>query len=119
MDPNSNLYNLDTLKSMIGPDDRFIKDFVELFLTTSSQTLKEINNSFSDKNYEVLGSLAHKLKSSVDLMNIESLKQDVRQIEKIGHGGIQPDELPALITNLNQVMNRVFEQLKKEFQLVS
>lgn len=116
MDESVKLYNLDNLISMIGSDSESIKEFVDLFLDTSVQTMNELNSSYEAENISQVGAMAHKLKSSIDLMGISSLKTDIRSIEKIGKELKNVNMLKELISNLNQVLQLVHKQMKEEFK---
>lgn len=108
-------YDLTNLKKMVGDEESSIKNFVEMFLKLSATTLVEINNSYEAKDYVKMGTLAHKLKASIDLMGIIELKEDIRSIEKNGKNEENLADLPVLIEKLNFILDEVFIQLKDDF----
>lgn len=112
MDNNS--YNLSHLINMIGDDQDSIKEFVALFIETSTVTLSELNEAFEQKNYSLMGSLAHKLKSSIDLMGIDSLKSEIRKIERIGKEMYGFEDLPELVKKLNEVLKTVHQAMNND-----
>ncbi|HPD64642.1 MAG TPA: Hpt domain-containing protein [Bacteroidia bacterium] len=111
---NNKIYDLANLKSMIGDDETAIKEFVSLFIETSAETLEELNQAFQSKDFSQVGSLAHKLKSSIDLMGIESLKEEIRKIERIGKEMTDLELLPTLIEKLNDGIEIARNEMKKD-----
>jgi hypothetical protein len=69
------------------------------------------------KNWEQVGKLAHKLKSTIDTMCINSLKDDIRLIEKNGKDKNNIESIPVLVAKADKVISQVTEQLKAEFKL--
>ena len=57
---------------------------------------------------------AHKLKSSIDIFNIDDLKYDIRDLEKFGNEEIKLDEIPALLEKINQIIPKAVEQIRLE-----
>jgi len=110
-------YNLSNLKNMVGDDPDVILEFINLFVDTSAQTLSDLNNAHNAKDYPTVGSLAHKLKSSVDLMGIESLYDTIRIIERSGKEQINIPSLPDHFSKLNDVLEIVYRQMKTDFNL--
>ncbi|MBE9481981.1 MAG: hypothetical protein IMY69_09825 [Bacteroidetes bacterium] len=58
---------------------------------------------------------SHKLKSSIDNFSINELKSEIRLIENISKEKSKLEELPQLINNLNDIMNRVIQKVKEDF----
>ncbi len=105
-------YNLTNLKNMIGENDEAIKNFVQLFIQTSTQQSDEISSALDVQDYETVGAIAHKLKSSINLLGIKELENDIKVIEKSAKELINTHELPALILKMKRVLKVVNEQLK-------
>jgi HPt (histidine-containing phosphotransfer) domain-containing protein len=99
---------------MIGADKVALQEFVKLFLETSAETMDELNSSFDSKDYGQVGAMAHKLKSSIDLMGIESLKTDIRTIERIGKDQDDIESLNDLIPKLSSTLKQVYIQMEHE-----
>ena len=111
------LYALDNLKNMIGDDESTIKEFIQVFIDQSKQSLELLNKKLEEKNFLEVGKLAHKLKSSIDLMRIEKLRNVVRETETIGKEG-QPNELlNENVSYINEILEQVIYQINKDFKL--
>src|SRR6202000_2586142 len=75
------LYDLTMVQSVSGGDEGFIKKMVALFIETVPQNIQELNKGLQTENWDHVGKMAHKLKSTVDSMGIQSIRQDIRAVE--------------------------------------
>ncbi|RYY17117.1 MAG: PAS domain-containing hybrid sensor histidine kinase/response regulator, partial [Chitinophagaceae bacterium] len=120
-DPNpavsEKLYNLSMVEAISGGDQDFVKRMIQLFLDTMPEALNDIETATREQRWEPLSKLAHKLKSTIDSMGIENLKQLVRTIETNGKTGVNTGEIPILVQNLVATMKLCMEQIKKDYSL--
>ena len=78
----SKLFDLSTLKEMLDDDNAAMNMMLTKFVELSPKLLEEINNSFENRNFERVKKIAHEMKPSIDILNIEDLKSEIRLIEK-------------------------------------
>ena len=109
------LYNLSKIKAFVGNNKKVIDNIIDIFLHNSPEMLSIINKGFDEKNYNKISFYSHKLKSSIDSFSINELKSEIRLIEKISKEKSNLEELPQLINNLNDTMNRVIQKVKEDF----
>lgn len=106
-------YNLDSLKEMAQGNEDFIKNMINVFLEHTPPILDQMNDSFLMGDLKKVGELAHQIKPSIDLMGIESLHQEVRDIELKGKNE-NIDGLSEQVKQLTTVLRDVFSTMKKE-----
>ena len=106
-------YNLDGLKEMAQGNEDFIKNMINVFLEHTPPILEEVNQAFKQGDLQKVGELAHQIKPSIDLMGIESLHQEIRDIEQKGKKDTV-EGLDEQIKNLNTVLTEVFDTMKTE-----
>ncbi len=111
------LYDLALVDDLAQGNADFIKSLVEIFIDTIPPTSKEMVEACELKNWEQTGKLAHKLKSTIDTMQIISAKDDIRTIEMNGKNAQQTDTLLYLTKRIDAIIQRTTEQLKEEFSL--
>jgi CheY-like chemotaxis protein/HPt (histidine-containing phosphotransfer) domain-containing protein len=111
------LYDLALVDDLAQGNAEFIKSLVQIFIDTVPSTAKEMAETCEQRDWEQTGKLAHKLKSTIDTMQIVSAKDDIRTIEMSGKNGQQIDALPYLVKRINLIIERATEQLKEEFSL--
>jgi CheY-like chemotaxis protein len=112
--PLENLYDLNKLKNTFEGNEMMVKKMVKMFLEKTPGLLAEIHQQSEDENYEQLSRVAHKLKSSLNLMGINPAMDTIRAIEKNAAELTHIEELPALVNYLTQICEQVFELLKAE-----
>lgn len=112
--PSGKLYDLSMVEAISGGDKSFIQRMLQLFLDTVPATLTDLKKTCDSGDWAMLSKHAHKLKSTIDSMNIDSLKQDIRTVESTAKTNGDPAELKRLTTRVLTVMNDVMKQVKAE-----
>ncbi|MBL7922241.1 MAG: PAS domain S-box protein [Bacteroidia bacterium] len=113
-DVTTKLYDLDKLKELSRGDEKFIKKMISLFIEQAKVSLNEINSAYQINDHDSIHKVAHRLKPSIDNMDIDSLKKEVRELEGIVKNPIPGNELKLLIEYLNTTLTKVLEALPQE-----
>lgn len=108
------LYDFKLVEEISGGDQEFVKRMMGMFVETVPQLLAELQLSVQEKAWDRTWKTAHRMKSTIDSMNIRSIKQEIRQIEANGKQQVQLDELPMLTDKVARVLEACFEAVKKE-----
>lgn len=108
------LYDLSKLREMAGDDEAFVVRMVRMFLEQTPESLNNINQQYETGDLTQVRKLSHKMKPSIDFMGVESLKNEVRQIEAIADEGDPNNALPELLEKLNRIGLQVCIQLEQE-----
>jgi hypothetical protein len=58
--------------------------------------------------------MAHKLKSTIDSMGIRSLHSQIRNVEQQAKKGEHPEQMPAMVGQVEAVVSVCIEQLRAE-----
>ena len=111
------LYDLTKIKAFVQNNKNVIKNLINIFLNNTPEMLAIINKGLEEKDYNKISYYSHKLKSSIDNFNINELKTEIRLIEKYSSQESNIEELPQLIENLNNVLNKVIQKIKEDFDL--
>jgi len=111
------LYDLSMVRSVSGGDEAFIKKMVQLFIDTVPPGLADLKEAMATAQWQKMGKVAHKLKSTIDSIGISSLHEDIRFIESSGKHERDTDKLSPLVDNVTNVINKCIEQLKHDFSL--
>ncbi|MGZ5134525.1 MAG: response regulator [Flavitalea sp.] len=115
--PTEKLYDLTMIHGLSGGDEAFIKQMVELFVDTMPASMKELQATIDGKEWEAMGKLAHKLKSTTGSMGMNSIKDEVRAVEQNCKKTENLEATPALATKVITVINQTVDQLKNDFDL--
>jgi len=71
----------DYLDMVTGGDEGLTKELVEMFREQVAEMYDEMKTHLENKNYRALGDLAHKAKSSVAIMGMDSLAEMLKSFE--------------------------------------
>lgn len=116
-DPDNALYDLTLVKAISGGDNSFVKSMIMLFLETVPGILEQMQVACQGKDWQLTSKLAHKLKSTIDSMNIYQLQDLIRKIESDGKKGENIDQIPAAVRLLQKGMNDCIRQVKSDFAI--
>jgi CheY-like chemotaxis protein len=108
------LYDLTMIQSVSGGDQEFIKKMILLFIETVPGNVRELVHGVEQQNWDQVGKMAHKLKSTVDSMGINSIREDIRQVENDAKQKKQLDQIPDLVCKIETDINRCIDLLKTE-----
>jgi HPt (histidine-containing phosphotransfer) domain-containing protein len=73
--------NSEYLDSVSGGDPDLVNELVTMFKEQSREIYDEMNKLLAEKNFSMLGLLAHKAKSSVAIMGMNSLADMLKTFE--------------------------------------
>lgn len=92
------MYNLESLRDISRGNEVFVQKMIRLFCEQTPLLIKEMKTAWKEKNLTLMGSIAHKIKPSIDNLNIHSLKQVIRDIETAGKEQKETWNLEELLT---------------------
>ncbi len=116
-EPEEKLYNLADLKLIQKDDEGFVKNIVGLFINNVPKNASEMVIACDNSDWERVYFLAHKMKSSIDLVNIESIKSDIRRVELNAKTRQNLEEIPEKAALINTVVEKAAAQMKEELGL--
>lgn len=105
------LYKLDMLEKISRGNEAFVSKMIDLFIQQTPVAVKEIKEAYESGDFTKVKSVAHKMKPSIDNMEIASLVSDIRQIEALALQGKRSEELGILISKLDEVIEKVVTDL--------
>ena len=108
------LYDLVRLENLAAGNQQFITKMIQMFLDHTPPMLDEMLQAYANGKLSVVKSIAHRIKPSVDTLNIIDTKDDIRAIEKLAHTQIDSQELNELIQKTVSKLKLVCEALKAE-----
>jgi len=109
------LYNLSLVNDLAEGNQDFIKSLIQIFIDNTPADCAAMLAAVEIQDWEQAGKLSHKLKSTVDTMQIASIKEDVRFIELNGKHKTNIEQIPAIAQKVNEVITVTTTQLKAEF----
>ena len=100
------------LDSVTDGDTKFKKELIDVFIQQMPTLIVGLEKSLQEKDYKQLSAIAHKTKSSVALMGIESLRADMAELEQKAKTGDDEDCYKRIVTNFISVSTEVLAEIE-------
>lgn len=110
---NSQLYDLSGLQEIHQNDESFIRIIKDAFINHTPSDANKMLNACNTGDWAQVSFLAHKLKSSIDILKIMSIRDDIRIIELNAKKQVELTELPHLIQKVNIVVAMTVKQMNE------
>ena len=107
------LYDLHKLSIMSNEDQIFINKMLKIFVTTIPLELDKMCLQFKEKKYLEIGRIAHKIKPSIDHLDIDSMKVRIRDIESFHYQKDSIESLKILLDDTIEILSLVVDQINK------
>ena len=111
------LYDLTLVNQVAKGNAVFIKKLCAAFVTGSREAMAEMSHAIQANNWSEVSRLAHKVKSTIDTMNIVEAKVLIREIEALAIQQQSLEQVPVLLSRLQEMINAVSAQLNADFDL--
>ncbi len=112
----SKLTNLDYLRELSENNESFFKDFINLFLTNTPETLNDLNTNLEKQNWEGVRQAAHKVKPSLNYLGLKDAQKVAATIEEYAVAKSNLEAIPKLVTELNNICKTAFIELEHELK---
>lgn len=89
--------DLSYLQSMSGNDNKFIREMVDIFREQIGEYSSEMPRLLEASDFENLSKIAHKAKSSVAVMGMNSEAELLKELELKSHEGIDTQSYKGMI----------------------
>ncbi|MBL0339687.1 MAG: Hpt domain-containing protein [Bacteroidetes bacterium] len=106
--------DLTFLKSFTKDDSAKISKYVNMFLDSAPKALEQMNQQLSVADWPSLKISAHSMKSQLRYMGMAAAEQLAITIERSSSEQTALDQLPQVLTKLNEIMTEAFVELKSE-----
>ncbi len=107
------LYSLEKLRNISNKNEAFVTKMVNIFCEQTPILLADMLDAMRSSNLEKIGNIAHKIKPSIDNLDIHRLKQVIRDIERTAKEG-NHTALHPLVAEVEITLVNVIQQLRME-----
>ncbi|MBX0335024.1 PAS domain S-box protein [Pontibacter sp. HSC-14F20] len=111
------LYSMEVIQKMSHNNEAFMNRARQLFADTIPVTVRDMQKALEQEDWKTVSALAHKVKSTIDTMKIESLKEAVRFVEANAKLEANLPEVRAGVNKIRRVLLRVVDQISAEISL--
>lgn len=103
--------DLSYLKNMSAGNKDLILEMIGLFKTQIDEFSQEMDELYEKKEYESLGRLAHKAKSSISIMGLDKLSVELKNFENLAKTGENVEEYPKFIASFKKQTSEALDEL--------
>ncbi len=103
--------NLSYLKSVAENDNNIIIEFINIFKSQVPEFIKELNTAYNAKDWQTLGAVAHRAKSSVAMLGITQLESDMKNLEISAKEEKEIEKYPLIISKFEEISKLVIIEL--------
>jgi PAS domain S-box-containing protein len=112
IDKNEILYDLTQLMELSQGDTLFVNKMLIAFKGLASQTVIQLNDSFKSKDINAIHKIAHKIKPSLENLQIIKIGEKIRKLERFELETGSESELVELISDVTDVLQRVINDIE-------
>ena len=110
--------DLTYLKEMSGGNKDLIREMITIFISQVGVFSGELDRLLEKKEYELLGKLAHKAKSSISIMGMYDLALELKTLENLAREGMQTEKYADIISSFKYQTQLAVEELKEVLQKI-
>ena len=103
--------DLTYLQEMSGGNKELVIEMIVIFKNQVVEFAHDMENHLQNREYELLGKLAHKAKSSVSIMGLNNLAKDMKTLENLTKLGRNTETYPVLVSNFKKETSEAIEEL--------
>lgn len=111
------LYDLSELEEITDGDTEFIIALAGIYLDTIPLNSQQMVQAAEAKDWPAVSKIAHKIKPTIDSMNIMSISSDIRTLETDAKNKVNTGILGKIAVKVDTVINIVAQQLRYEYNI--
>ncbi|MFO7657998.1 MAG: Hpt domain-containing protein [Bacteroidales bacterium] len=103
--------DLSYLNEMSGGNQVLILEMIGIFKNQVVEFVNDMEQHLRDREYEKLGKLAHKAKSSISIMGLTELAAQLKNLELMACAGIDVDKYAPIIERFKKETTEAVSEL--------
>ena len=115
---NEKLYSEAQLMGMGKYQQAFVDKMIGLFLQTMPEDIELLKNTTQNKDWKKVERTAHRIKSAIRSMGIQSAIQTIRYIEEAAQKNPPPEDIVQKVDWISQAMLLVMNQIKADYPIL-
>ncbi len=104
--------DLSYLNKVSNGDQNFIREMTAAFLESTPKALDDLGTQLLERNWSQLAKVVHKIKPSVTLLGIHSLKEKIIQLEQEAILGTNEVQIKLLANEVQSHLNRAVQAVR-------
>lgn len=112
------LFDMSYVNKICRNNPEAVKKMVTVFVNTIPAAIDEIKKLYMLKDYDAVKKTAHRIKPVIMYYAIVKAERVILDIEKMAKNRIWLNELDAKIDLLKTTVNKVAQEMKKDFNIL-
>jgi HPt (histidine-containing phosphotransfer) domain-containing protein len=109
-------YNLDLLKEQCGNDKAFFNEMIDIFIRSSFEGIRKMEEIYLTGDLKMLGHYAHKILSPCKLLQAEQISILLKEMEtKSENDELSSERADFLIQKIKTEATELMKDLKQEY----
>jgi PAS domain S-box-containing protein len=105
------LFDLTKIQTIAKGNKEFVNKMCALFIDSTPVSILDMKTAYSQNDFEKIKKIAHRIKPSIDNLEISSIKNEIREIEMYAETYQTSEKLENLILKVEKVMTEVVANL--------
>jgi len=106
-------YDLSSIIAISRGDNDFVQKMIDIFIEQTIEVCNEIENCIAVNNFIEISRLIHKIKPNIEGMGINSIYDEVRELERICENSDDKEKIQLLFTIVKNTLMAAVIELKK------
>ncbi len=117
MPESERLYDTETLIQVHHADAAFVRYMISLFIKHMAESNENLEKACNENDWMKVYFYAHKMKSSIDLFNLNKLKELVRKVEDNAKNNIATKTLSGDVNFISTYIKNCILAMKSDFNM--
>jgi len=105
------LFSLKMIRDIANGNEAFVKKVIRTFIDQMKVSLNEMQVAITNNDFDLLYLHSHKSKTNIDTLLIDSLKAEIRTLEKMASDKMINEETKRIFNKVETTMALVLEKL--------
>lgn len=111
-------YNLQGLYELMGNDANEVRNMLKMFVELIPELCNNMRGAADIEDWTKVAELAHKLKSTLRLMSIESILDTTITLEKNARAMVETEKLPGKVYVIWEKINQIVIEMNEDIELM-
>ncbi len=104
--------DMNYLRTMSGDNPELMSEMIDIFTDQVDDLFLDMKKNLEQKDYETLGKVAHKAKSSVAIMGMNKLSAKLKELELLTKDNEKPETYPSYLDLFQKETKEAIIELK-------
>ncbi len=111
---SSPLYNLDKIRDLSKGNESFVQKMLGIFVSVTGDGISKLEDALETNDLEAMRKVAHKIKPSIDQLEIKSLYEKVRMPEKPAFRELPQQDIKNWVNEITETLRTVSRAIQNK-----